>query len=116
MEIFEDSKYGYLKYSCDKFVTIDEIRCDDELTQKLLNKLVVLTYYKGLNYIYCGDVDLSKYHYEKIEDFYFLERKNIKIRRFIKTEHPDDKVVLINQVCAEILGKLGFNDDVILKI
>lgn len=104
MEIFEDSKYGYLKYSCDRFVTIDEINCDDELMQKLLNKLVVLTYYKGLNYIYYGNVDLSKYHYEKIEDFYFLERKNIKIRRFIKIGDGEtgkkNNICDVNDVCV----------------
>lgn len=84
MEIFEDEKYGYLKYSIDKFVSIDEIDCDSKLIQKLLNKLVVLTYYKGLSYVYYGEFDLSNYHFDKLDGLYFLDREKIKIRRFVK--------------------------------
>ena len=54
------------------------------LIQKLLNKLVVLTYYKGLSYVYYGEFDLSNYHFDKLDGLYFLDREKIKIRRFVK--------------------------------
>ena len=97
MEIFEEGKFGYLKYSINEFVEIEEMNCDPDLTQKLLNKLIALTYYNELNYIYYGETDLSFYHFEKLDGFYYLDRKYIKIRRFIKI--GDGETGKKNNIC-----------------
>jgi len=97
MEIFEEGKFGYLKYSINEFVEIEEMNCDPDLTQKLLNKLIALTYYNELNYIYYGETDLSFYHFEKLDGFYYLDRKYIKIKRFTKI--GDEETGKTNNIC-----------------
>lgn len=75
---------AYVKYKIDNFIKIIDIKCDDNELSLLIDKLVVLTYYLELDYVYFGNLDFSRYHFEKVGECYLLKHNDITIRRFVK--------------------------------
>ncbi len=91
-----DKTISCLKYEENEYIRIAEITSEIDLDM-LINKLVALTYYKELNYIYFGNIDLTKYHFEKTGECFLLDWKKIHIRRFLKV--GEGKTGKKNNIC-----------------
>ncbi len=81
--ILNGETIAFINYYIDDYIRITNIS-ENEYTLKLIDKLICLTYHLNLNYIYFGNVDLTKYHFKKKDDFYYLDRNKVHIRRFVK--------------------------------
>lgn len=88
---------SYIKYTFTNYCQIEDIKYKEDELPKLIDKFIVLTYYKELSYIYFGNQDLTKYHFERLGSCYFLDRNKIHIRRFVKV--GDGITGKLNNIC-----------------
>ena len=57
--ILNGETIAFINYYIDDYIRITNIS-ENEYTLKLIDKLICLTYHLNLNYIYFGNVDLTK--------------------------------------------------------
>lgn len=95
-------KNNYLKYYFDNdSLIIDSLfyNTNEEL-KHLIDRLVIINHLK-LNdlkqIIYFGNKDLSQYYFKKEKEYYFLDPKKIKIRRFVRI--GNGKTGKLNNIC-----------------
>ena len=85
MEILLNSQNN-LKYEIKDDINILDIKYEnDNNLYKLIDKLVASLYlHQDKSIIYNGDIDLSKYHFKKINNQYILDLNTTRVRRFVK--------------------------------
>jgi len=96
-----------LKYEIKDDINILDIKYDnDDNLCTLIDRLVASSYlYKDKLVIYQGDIDLSKYHFKKVNNKYILDLNTTRIRRFVRI--GNGKIGDKNNICDVPGVKVG---------